>query len=60
MQYPKFKVVKFLTGLTVHLSPTFYAWLFQYVGKMTVVAPAHVRQHYAEKLRDAMDEALGT
>ena len=25
--------------VTVHLSPTFYAWLFQYTGEMTVIAP---------------------
>ena len=45
--------------VTVHLSPTFYAWLFQYTGEMTVIAPEHVREAYAGYLQDALDDALG-
>ena len=45
--------------VTVHLSPTFYAWLFQYTGQMTVIAPEHVREAYAGYLQDALDEVLG-
>ncbi len=45
--------------VTVHLSPTFYAWLFQYTGEMTVVAPGHVKDAYAEMLQEAIDGALG-
>ena len=45
--------------VTVHLSPTFYGWLFQYVGEMTVVAPEHVCQAYAGHLEQALDEVLG-
>lgn len=43
----------------VHLSPTFYGWLFQYVGEMTVVAPEYVRQVYAEKMQQGIDDVLG-
>ena len=43
----------------VHLSPTFYAWLFQYAGEMTVVAPEAVCQEYAGRLQTAIDDALG-
>ena len=44
----------------VHLSPTFYAWLFQYVGEMTVISPEHVVSQYAERLGHALDDVLGT
>ena len=39
----------------VHLSPTFFAWLFQYVGDMTIAGPEYVRRQYMEKLKDGMD-----
>ena len=43
----------------VHLSPTFYGWLFQYVGEMTVTAPEYVCQVYAEKMQQGIDDVLG-
>ena len=43
----------------VRLSPTFYAWLFQYTGELMVIAPEHVREAYAGYLQDALDGALG-
>ncbi len=45
--------------VTVHLSPTFYAWLFQYMGQMTVIVPEHVREAYAGYLQEALDEVPG-
>ena len=45
--------------VTVHLSPTFYGWLFQYVGEMSLAGPEHVRQAYAGFLEQALDETLG-
>ena len=45
--------------VTVHLSPTFYGWLFQYVGEMTVIDPGYVCEHYAEKMQQGIDEVLG-
>ena len=45
--------------VTVHLSPTFYGWLFQYTGEMTVIAPEHVREAYAGYLQEALDDVLG-
>ena len=44
--------------VTVHLSPTFYAWLFQYAGKMTIVEPEGIREAYAERLQTAIDDVL--
>lgn len=43
----------------IHISPTFYGWLFQYAGEMTVAAPEDVCQEYARKLQTAIDDALG-
>ena len=45
--------------VTIHLSPTFYAWLFQYAGEMTIVEPEGIREAYAERLQTAIDDVLG-
>lgn len=45
--------------VTIHLSPTFYGWLFQFAGEMTVIAPEHVCEQYALRLQTAIDDALG-
>ena len=44
--------------VTVHLSQTFYAWMFQYTGEMTVIAPESVREAYAGYLEQALDDVL--
>ena len=49
----------FMVTVPVNLSTTFYAWVFQYVGKMSIVAPEHVREAYAGYLEEALDDALG-
>ncbi len=46
-------------SVTVHLSPTFYGWLFQFAGEMTVIAPEKVCEQYAMRLQTAIDDALG-
>ncbi len=46
--------------VTVHLSPTFYGWIFQYVGEMTVTEPGYVCDQYAQKMEDGLDDVLGT
>ena len=46
-------------NVTVHLSPTFYGWLFQFAGEMTVIAPETVCEQYAIRLQAAIDDALG-
>ena len=43
-------------SVTVRLSPTFYGWLFQYVGEMTVVSPDYVCRQYAERMRKGIGE----
>lgn len=49
----------FTVTVPVSLSTTFYAWVFQYVGKMSILAPEHVREAYAGYLEEALDDALG-
>lgn len=49
----------FTVTVPVSLSTTFYAWVFQYVGKMHIIAPEHVREMYAAHLEEALDDALG-
>ena len=47
----------FRVCVPVSLSTTFYAWVFQYVGKMRIEAPGYVREQYAGYLREALNEA---
>lgn len=49
----------FTVTVPVSLSTTFYAWVFQYVGKMGILTPKHVREAYAGYLEEALDEVLG-
>ena len=44
-------------SVRVHLSPTFYGWLFQYAGEMTIAGPEHVRLEYLERLRRSICDA---
>ena len=46
--------------VTVDLSTTFYAWITQFVGEMTIVAPDHVRDAYTSYLQNAIDDVLNT
>lgn len=41
------------------ISGTFYAWVFQFVGEMNIIAPGHVKDAYAEYLQEAIDDVLG-
>lgn len=50
---------QFRFTVPVSLSTTFYAWVFQFVGQMRIVAPKHVREAYAGYLGEALDETLG-
>ena len=43
----------------VCISGTFYAWITQFVGEMTIIAPNHIRQAYADYLQEAIDDVLG-
>ena len=43
----------------VHISGTFYAWVAQFVGEMTITSPEHVRESYMEYLQEAIDDTTG-
>lgn len=49
----------FTVTVPVSLSTTFYAWVFQFVGKMSIICPEHVREAYAGYLEEALDDVLG-
>lgn len=49
----------FVIDVPVSLSTTFYAWVFQFVGQMGIIAPEHVREAYAGYLEEALDDVLG-
>ena len=50
---------RFMIEVPVSLSTTFYAWVFQFVGKMSIMAPEYVREAYAGYLEEALDDVLG-
>lgn len=45
---------RFTTTVEVQISPTFWGWVFQFVGKMRVTEPDKVRQEYIGRLREAL------
>lgn len=49
----------FEVTVPVSLSGTFFAWVFQYAGKMTIAKPAKANNWYVGMLQDALDDALG-
>ncbi|MCR4885075.1 MAG: WYL domain-containing protein [Clostridiales bacterium] len=49
----------FTVTVSVNLSTTFYAWVFQFVGKMNIAGPEHVKTAYAGYLENALDDVLG-
>ncbi len=49
----------FKVTVPVSISTTFYAWVFQFVGKMSIVAPENARVEYAGYLSEAIDDVLG-
>ncbi len=49
----------FEATVEVILSATFYGWLHQYVGEITLISPEFAVQQYAGRLQDALDDVLG-
>ena len=45
---------QFTAKIEVQLSPTFYAWVFQFTGKMRIIAPEWVCDEYMEMLKKAI------
>ena len=59
VELKKVRKDSFEVTVPVGLSTTFYAWVFQYVGKMQILGPEYVRTEYAWYLQDAIDDTLG-
>ena len=47
----------FITTVEVSVSPTFYAWVFTYGGKIQIISPEPVRREYSERLKMAYNQA---
>lgn len=47
---------QFTAKIEVQLSPTFYAWVFQFTGKMRIIAPECVCEEYMGMLKKAIGE----
>ena len=48
----------FEVTVPVSVSGTFYAWVFQYTGKMRILGPEPVKEGYIEFLKKALDDVL--
>ena len=46
----------FSTKVTVCASPTFYSWVFQWGGKIKIIAPKDVVMGYQEMARKALED----
>ena len=42
---------KIIATVKVQISPTFWGWLFQFVGQMTPISPKPVSQAYIDRLQ---------
>ena len=49
----------FTVTVPVSLSTTFYAWVFQFVGRMSITAPESAREEYAGYLKKALEDVTG-
>ena len=40
----------------VSVSPTFFGWVFQFSGKMTILSPVEVKTEYSNMLTQVVDK----
>lgn len=45
---------RFTAKVDVQVSPTFFGWVFQFVGKMRILEPLSVKEKYLERLQNAV------
>ncbi|MBQ9117050.1 MAG: WYL domain-containing protein, partial [Clostridia bacterium] len=48
----------FSAEVEVSASPTFYAWLFTYGGKLQILSPQSIKDEYIRQIRDVLAEEL--
>ena len=56
VQTRKADCAHFITAVEVSVSPTFFAWVFTYCGKIEILSPLVVKQAYRECLKAALDQ----
>ena len=56
VQTRKADCAHFITAVEVSVSPTFFAWVFTYDGKVEILSPPAVKQAYRERLIAALNE----
>jgi predicted DNA-binding transcriptional regulator YafY len=44
----------FKAVVNIAISNVFYSWIFGFAGKVKIASPAHVKEKYAEMLREAV------
>ena len=47
---------RFTARVDVQVSPTFWGWVFQFVGSMKVIEPEYVKEEYMDRLKRALGE----
>ena len=45
---------RFAARVDVQISPTFWGWVFQFVGKMRIVEPEYIKIEYSDRLKEAL------
>ena len=48
----------FIASVEVSVSPTFYAWVFTYSGKIKILSPQTVRDEYENRLKTALNQEI--
>ena len=56
VQTQKADCTHFIAVVEVSVSPTFFAWVFTYGGKVEILSPPTVKQAYKERLIAALNE----
>ena len=46
----------FIINVEVSLSPTFFSWIFEFAGMITVLGPSKVKEQYREMLLSALEK----
>lgn len=52
-----FDCTHFIATVEVSVSPTFFAWIFTYNGKIQIISPETLKREYADRLKTALDKA---
>lgn len=45
---------RYAAKVDVQISPTFWGWLFQFVGQMKIIEPESIKEEYINRLKEAL------